>query len=127
MNSVVENFSSDVDIYLMEVSDEARFLLEQIRSMIMMIIPEAEEVISYNMPAYKYHGILIGFNAQENYCEFDVMSPALMRAFQERLEEYDTESGIIKLSTRKPLDVTLINDLIQARKKENEFYAKMLC
>ncbi len=121
------SFSNDVDNYLMGVSGEARTILEKIRSIIKAMIPQAEEVISYKMPAYKYHGMLVGFDAFESYCEFHLMSPALMKAFKERLKEYHTETDIIKFPIGQPVDITLIKDLVQARIKENEFFAKMLC
>ena len=128
MNTISEqHLSNEVDNYLIDAPSEARTMLRKIRSIIKNTVPQAEEVISYDMPAYKYHGMLVGFDVLEDYCEFDLMSPAMMKAFKERLAEYDTSYCIIRFPINKPLDVTLIKDLVQARKKENEFYAKMLC
>ncbi len=50
-----------VEEYLQDIPKERRGIIEQLRNTIQEAIPEAEEVISYNMPAYKCNGILLYF------------------------------------------------------------------
>lgn len=114
----------DVDSYLAAIPDEARSSLERLRYTIKKIIPKAEEVISYQVPAYKYHGMLVGFAAFKDRCGFYLMSPALMRTFQDELKEYDTSTGTIRFPPDKPLPTALVEKLVKARIKENEFFAK---
>jgi len=114
----------DVDSYLADIPVEARVTLEKLRNVIREIIPEAEEVISYQIPAYKYHGMLVGFAAFKNHCGFYLMSPALLKTFSDQLKGYDTSTGTIRFPVNKPLPTALVKKLVRARVKENEFHAE---
>lgn len=60
----------DIDSYIATFPEDVQQILEQIRSVIKNSVPEAEEVISYNMPAFKYHGILVYFAGYKNHIGF---------------------------------------------------------
>jgi len=60
----------DVDSYITNSDREARPILEEIRKKIKSTIPEAEEGISWNVPIYKYHGILAGFAVYKKHVSF---------------------------------------------------------
>jgi uncharacterized protein YdhG (YjbR/CyaY superfamily) len=62
--------AKDVDSYLAALPDEVRVTLEKLRRTIKSAAPKSEEVISYQMPAYKYHGVLVYFAAFTNHCSF---------------------------------------------------------
>lgn len=62
--------SLTVDQYVSIFPTEIQILLDQIRAAIKEAAPEAEEVISYQMPAYKYHGMLAYFAANKNHIGF---------------------------------------------------------
>ena len=53
----------DIDEYIAIQTPKVQILLEQMRQTIKKAAPEAEELISYNMPAFKYHGMLVYFAA----------------------------------------------------------------
>lgn len=56
-----------VDEYLHELPEAQRDMLEKLREAIKTAAPEAEEVISYRIPTYKYHGPLVHFAAFKNH------------------------------------------------------------
>ena len=68
--------AASVDDYLAAVPEDARAALEKLRKTIKAAAPGATEVISYQIPAYRYHGLLVGFAAFKDHCTFHVMSPA---------------------------------------------------
>jgi uncharacterized protein YdhG (YjbR/CyaY superfamily) len=109
-----------VDDYLAVVPGDARAALEKLRKTIKAAAPRATEVISYQIPAYKHHGLLVGFAASKNHCTFHVMSTATMRAHAAELEEYDVGMASIRFPVDKPLPAALVTKLVKARIAENE-------
>jgi uncharacterized protein YdhG (YjbR/CyaY superfamily) len=109
----------DVDEYLAGVPKEARATLEKLRKTIKAAAPMASEVISYQMPMYKHHGMVIGFAAFKDHCSLFPGS-AVMDAHKEELKSYDTSKGTIRFAAGKPLPATLVKKLVKARIKENE-------
>ena len=75
-----------VDAYLAALPAKERAVLQELRQVIRSAAPEAEEVISYNIPLYKQHGDLVGFAAFKNHCSFFVTNSAVREQFAEELE-----------------------------------------
>ncbi|MDP9230728.1 MAG: DUF1801 domain-containing protein, partial [Bacteroidota bacterium] len=57
-----------VDDYLNNVPEKERAVLEKLRRTIKSVVPKAEEVISYQMPTFKYNGGLVSYAAFKNHC-----------------------------------------------------------
>ena len=108
-----------IDDYLAPLSNEQRAALEKLRKAIRAAAPQAEECISYGVPAFRLNGMLVSFGAAANHCSLYVMSPATMAAFREELKKYDTSKGTIRFSPDKPLPATLVKKLVKARLAEN--------
>ena len=115
--------AKDVDEYLARVPNEARVTLEKLRQTIKAAAPMASEVISYQMPMYKHHGMVIGFAAFKNHCSI-FPGAAVMDAHREELERYDTSKGTIRFPASKPLPAALVRKLVKTRIAENEARAK---
>ena len=109
----------NVDDYLASVPEEARAALEKLRQTIKAAAPMASEVISYQMPTYKHHGMLVGFAAFKDHCSI-FPGAAVMDAHKEELKRYDTSKGTIRFPASKPLPAALVKKLVKARIKENE-------
>lgn len=110
----------DIDEYLALVPKEARAALEKLRSAIKAAAPEATEVISYQIAAFKYHRLLVGFAAHPNHCSFYLMSPKLATAFKNELKSYDVSGATIHFQANKPLPAALVRKIVKARIAENE-------
>src|SRR2546422_8388392 len=108
-----------VDEYLAAVPKEARATLEKLRKTIKAAAPRATEVISYQMPMYKHHGMVIGFAAFKDHCSLFPGS-AVMDAHKEELKRYDTSKGTIRFPAHKPLPAALMRKLVKARIAENK-------
>ena len=111
--------AKDVDGYLAEVPAEARAALEKLRQTIRAAAPQATEVISYGMPAFKYHGILVYYAAFAKHCSF-FPGAALIRAHQRELARFETSKGTIRFTPEKPIPATLVRKFVKARIRENE-------
>ena len=112
--------AKNVDEYMASLPADVQATLAKIRKAIKAAVPKAEELISYHMPVYKYHGHLVGFCAFTHHCSFFPMSHAVMKTFREELKNYDASGATIRFPVGKPLPATLIKKIVKERIKENE-------
>lgn len=109
-----------IDGYLAALSDDKRAALEKLRRMIRAAAPNAEECISYQLPAFRHGGMLVAFGATDNHCAFYLMSSTTVEAHKEELKGYDTSKGTIRFQPDKPLPASLVRKLVKSRIAENE-------
>src|SRR5205807_7702173 len=110
---------SSVAAYLRAVPPAPRAALQQLRKTIKAAAPEATEVISYGMPMFKHHGMLVGFAAFKDHCSL-FMSTAITSALKKELAPYDTSKGTIRFTADRPLPTALVKKLVKARLAQNE-------
>lgn len=108
-----------VEEYLGWFSGEARLRLELIRETLKKAIPEAREVISYHMPAFRTTEVLVYYAAAKNHIGFYPTNSGVSE-FKKELEEYQTSKGAIQFPFDKPLPLDLIADIALFRKYEVE-------
>lgn len=109
----------NVDDYIASFPEQVGKRLKKIREAVKKNAPEALELLSYNMPAYKYHGMLLYFAAFERHIGFYAF-PTGNYAFKSELSMYKTGKGSVQFPLDKPLPLTLINRMIKFRVKENQ-------
>lgn len=99
--------------------------LEQVRTIIKKAAPEAEEVISYQIPAYKYQGFLVYYSGYKNHISLSYpFSDALLAEFKEELSKYKVSKSAIQFPHKDPLPASLIKRIVQFRLKENKAKVK---
>jgi uncharacterized protein YdhG (YjbR/CyaY superfamily) len=86
--------------------------------------PKAEEVISYGMPAFKFHGLLVWFAAYTRHIGFYPRVSAI-QAFKKEIAKYKNAKGSVQFPLHKPLPLALIKKMVQYRVKENLEKIKM--
>jgi uncharacterized protein YdhG (YjbR/CyaY superfamily) len=109
-----------IDEYLAKAPEDARAALARLRKIIKAAAPKATEVISYQIPAYKHHGLLVGFAAMKDYCTFHIMSVKVTSAHAAELKNYKIGKASIRFAANKPLPAALVTKLVKARIAENE-------
>lgn len=114
----------DTDSYLALQPEKVRDVLEKLRQTIKSSAPEAEEVISYGLPAFRYHGMLVYFAAFKNHCSF--FPGSIVEKMKNELKNYKTSKGTIQFTAEKPLPAALVKKIIKARVKENLNKKKIL-
>ena len=88
----------------------------EMRDRILEIIPQAEEVVSYGMPAFKVEGTVVaGLLANKNHVGYYPFSGSILVNFPEELAKYKTTLSAIHVPVDKPLNKTLIRKLIKLR------------
>jgi uncharacterized protein YdhG (YjbR/CyaY superfamily) len=108
-----------IDEYLAFQPEKVMEVLENLRQIIRETAPEAEEVISYGIPAYKYHGMLVYFAAYKKHCSLFAGNGALTEQMQEQLKAYKTSKGTIQFTVEKPLPDELVREIVKIRVKQN--------
>lgn len=114
----------NVDEYISGFPEETQKLLEQVRATIKKTVPEAEEIISYQMPAYKYHGVLVYFGGYKNHLGF-YPTPAGIENFKEELSKYKSSKGAVQFPLNEPMPLKLITKIVAFRAKENLMQEEM--
>jgi uncharacterized protein YdhG (YjbR/CyaY superfamily) len=109
-----------VDDYLRAVPEDVRAALEKLRKIIKAAAPKASEVISYQIPAFKHHGLLVGFAASRAHCTFHIMSVEVTSAHADDLKNYEIGKASIRFAPDKLLPAALVRKLVKARIVENE-------
>jgi uncharacterized protein YdhG (YjbR/CyaY superfamily) len=109
-----------IDTYIGQQPENVRGILTKIRQTIKKAVPEAEEVISYQMPAFRFHGILVWFAAFNHHYSIFIR-PHILKNFEEELKSLElskSKSGI-KIPINKPVPVKLLTKIIKAGAKTN--------
>ena len=110
--------SSAVTHYITNCPHQSQEKLHQLRAFIRNVIPEAEEVISYQMPAYKYHGMLVYFAGYEKHIGFYPTGSGI-KHFEAMLTDYKFSKGTIQFKLDHDLPIDLIEQIITFRVAEN--------
>lgn len=108
----------DADSYIAAQPEATRLVLEQLRQIIKEIVPEAEEVISYQMPAFKQNGVLVWYAGYKKHVGFYPSSKPI-EVFKDELSVYKTSKGAIQFPLDKLLPVELITKIVNFRVNEN--------
>jgi uncharacterized protein YdhG (YjbR/CyaY superfamily) len=116
--------AKDVDAYLRGVPPESRTVLENIRKTIKAAAPKAEELISYQVPAFKHCGMLVYYAAFKSHCSFFVASKSMMEELRDDLKPFDTSGVTIRFTPERPLPASLVRKIVRARIEENERRAR---
>jgi uncharacterized protein YdhG (YjbR/CyaY superfamily) len=110
--------SKTVDEYLARVPRPARRTLQKLRANIRSAVPrDAEEVISYRIPAFKYKKILVWYAAFAGHCSLFPTASVIAR-FKDELKGYRLSKGTIQFPLDKPLPAALIKKLVRTRVKD---------
>lgn len=116
--------AGEVDDYLARLPEESRAALEKLRQTIKSTVPDAIEVISYQIPTFKYQGrMLVSYAGFSKHCSFfPGIGPIV--AHQDDLKSFQTSKGTIRFTTDKPLSASLIKKLVKTRIKLNAAHEK---
>lgn len=114
-----------VDEYISTFPLQIQELLQTIRRTIQEAVPEAAEVISYQIPAFKYHGWIFYFSAHKNHYSLSCPPPfTIFDAFKAELSPYEISKSAIRFPLDQPVPVALISAMAKFRAEENIARAK---
>jgi len=109
---------TSIDEYIATFPEEVQIKLQEVRAAIKAAAPDAEEKISYKMPAFAQKGILVYFAAWKNHIGFYPI-PSGTQAFKQELSAYESSKGAVKFPLDKPMPLDLISRIVKFRLAEN--------
>ncbi len=111
--------ADEIDEYLRGVAEPKRSTLQELRRTILEIVPEAEEVISYKVPAFRVGGKTIaGFAAFKDHLSYLPFSGSVLGHLSDELSGYSMTKSALHFPVDRPLPRTLVENLIAVRLAE---------
>ena len=108
--------AEEVDAYLHEVEEPKRSTLETLRRTILEIVPQAEQVISYGVPAFRVDGTTVaGFAAFKDHLSYLPFSGSVLRQLADELDGYTMTKGSLHFAVDRPLPKLLVKKLLAIR------------
>ncbi|RCH56209.1 DUF1801 domain-containing protein [Mucilaginibacter hurinus] len=109
-----------VDEYLAVLPVDVNRTLSRLRQTIRAAAPQAEEVMSYQIPTYKYKGALLHFAAFKNHCGLYVVNKDILTMFAQELDGYNTSGTTIHFTPAKPIPLGLVKKIVTMRLEQND-------
>ena len=113
-----------IDEYISVFPVETQLILEEIRKVIQATVPNAVEVISYQMPAFKLHSVLVWFAAYKKHIGFYPSSSGI-KAFEKEISGYKSSKGAVQFPIDKPMPFDLIIAITKFRADQDIEKAKV--
>jgi uncharacterized protein YdhG (YjbR/CyaY superfamily) len=107
-----------IDEYIATFPKNIQIILRELRQAIKEAAPEAEEALSYQMPAFKSNGILVWFAAFKNHIGFYPKTTTI-EVFKEELAGHEVSKGTIRFPINEPVPLDLVKKIVKYRVKEN--------
>lgn len=111
---------TDVDTYIANATEESRQIMNELREIIKSTVPEAEEGIGWNVPIYRYHGILAGFDTAKTYVSFGIDTIGSQERETLEHEGYTTGNTTIQIKFDQKVPTTVLKQLLETQAKLNE-------
>jgi uncharacterized protein YdhG (YjbR/CyaY superfamily) len=108
--------SGEIDDYLAALDEPKRSTLQCLRQSILDVVPEAEEGMSYRVPAFRVEGTVIaGFAAFKHHVSYLPHSGSVFPVLRDELAHYTTSSGALRFPIDTPLPDSLVEHLVRVR------------
>jgi len=107
-----------IDAILAAAPADQRVALQTLRETIAAAAPEAEETISYSMPAFRYHGrALVSYSPFKNHCSLFPMGSEIIEANREKFADFVQAKGTLQFTPARPIPKDTVVWLVQERMK----------
>ncbi|MDP9093166.1 MAG: DUF1801 domain-containing protein [Actinomycetota bacterium] len=111
--------AAEIDRYLADLDEARRAALEQLRRKVLSVVPEAEQSISYGLPAFRVNGkIVAGFAAFKKHLTYLPHSGSTLNSLEGDLDGYDRTKGSLHFPVDQPLPLALVTKLVMTRLNE---------
>jgi len=113
--------AGDVDSYIAAAPEKQQAMMKKLRAAIKSAAPEAQEMISYGIPGYKYRGMLAYFASAKKHVAVYPVSNGFLDEHREEIQGYGTSGkGTLRFPLDRPVPVALVKKWVKTRVKENE-------
>lgn len=107
-----------VDEYIATFPEEIQSILKQVRQAVFDAVPDAEEVISYQLPAYKKRGFILYFGGYAKHLSISAQPPTF-EVFKRELQPYKVSKSAVQFPYDQPIPLELIGKIAKYRAEEN--------
>lgn len=108
--------AGEIDEYLNGLEEPERSTLEALRRTILEIVPDAEQVISYRVPAFRVGGQTVaGFAAFKDHLSYLPFSGSVLGQLADELDAYTMTKSALHFTPEHPLSAALVKKLIALR------------
>ncbi len=108
-----------IDEYISAFPPEIQEKLQNLREIVRKAAPGAVEMISYQMPAFRFHGPLVYFGVNKNHIGF-YPTPSGIERVKEELAGYSYSKGAVQFPLNKPIPYDLVVKIVRIRVEENQ-------
>lgn len=119
--------AEEIDAYLADVPEPGRSTLEELRQRILAVVPDAEQCMSYQMPAFRTPGVgrrkgkvVAGFAAFAKHLSYLPHSGNVLPALADELVGYTQTKSSLHFAFDEPLPAELVATLVRTRLTEIE-------
>jgi uncharacterized protein YdhG (YjbR/CyaY superfamily) len=111
--------AAEIDEYLRDVGEPKRGTLQAMRGIILEVVPDAEEGLSYRVPAFRVHGkVVAGLAAFKDHLSYLPFSGSVLGHLGDELRGYAMTKSSLHFAIDRPLPKALVQKLIDARLEE---------
>ena len=109
----------EIDDYLASLDEPKRSTLAALRQAILAVVPEAEQCISYGLPAFRVDGkVIAGFAAFKNHLSYLPHSGSVLSELRDEIASYKSSSGALRFPIDTPLPQALVKKLVTTRMRQ---------
>ena len=120
-----ETEPQSINEYIAMQHEDFRPMLYELYAIIKSVAPQAEELISYQVPSFKWHYMLVGFGVNKKFCSLYPMSTSINKKMAEDLKRVKISGTTLHFAPNQPLPVDLIKKIVLTRIQENETKAAL--
>ncbi len=120
-----ESQPQTIDEYIAMQPGAFQPMLQELRAIIKSIAPQAEELISYQVPSFKWHYMLVGFGVNKKFCSLYPMSTSINQKMADELNGIKISGTTLHFVPGQPLPTELIKKIVLTRVQENETKAAL--
>lgn len=111
--------SKEVDEYIARLADDRRRAMTELRGLLVAGAPEAEEAISYKMPALRMNGrFFMSYDAFKAHYSLFPSTEAMEKELGDELKPYLSGKGTLRFAADKPLPADLIRRIVEIRRRD---------
>jgi len=111
--------AAEIDRYLNAVPARQRVILERLRTTVLKVVPDAEQCISYKVPAFRVAGgVVCGFASFKNHMSYLPFSGSVLGQLEDELDAYPHSKSALRFTPAAPLTDELVEKLIRVRLSE---------
>lgn len=108
--------AAEVDRYLADLPEPKRGTLEEMRRRILAVIPEAEQAISYGVPAFRVEGkVIAGLAAFKSHLSYLPHSGSVLAEVADKTRAYTQTKSALHFPVDEPLPQELVTELIELK------------